>query len=116
MASVRTLTKQPSEVIDVDWNLDKFLDTPTTNGDYVTGVTVVVSSATDGVPANLLLGPGTLPETQILAGKTSGLAGQRVKVWLGGGLNGVTYKITVVATLNSLRVNELDFQIRVREI
>lgn len=114
--SLKTFRKQPAEIKDVDWNLDSFLDTPTTSGDYVASATVTVVSGNTGGAGDLVLGPGTLPDLQILAGKTSGIAGQRIKVWFGAGTNGITYKLTVIATLNSGRVEEKDFQVRVQEI
>lgn len=116
MSSVRTFRKQPSEVKDYDWDLDTFLDTPVTQGDYVTGVVVTVVSGNTGGAGDLVLGPGLLPDFSILAGTTSGVAAQRVKVWVGAGTNGVTYKLRILATLNSGRVEEKDFQIRVQEV
>lgn len=103
--------KQPSEVVDYAIKMTDWFS-PLDDSDYVTGV-VVTGDPVFGAPA-LVLGPGTLPDTTLVS-DNSGLD-RIVKVWLGGGTDGTTYKVKVVITTDLLRVEEVDFKVKVKEI
>lgn len=106
--------KQPSEVRSVDVNFDRWARGANDN-DYVTSATVSVTAGNTGDPNDLVIGPGALPDFTILPGLESGIAAQRVKVWVGAGLTGVRYKVTLIATMHSGNVLETDFTIAVRD-
>lgn len=101
-----TIKKQPAEVIDFDIDYSEFFDG--VDGDTISTVTAVVASGNDGGADDLVLGPGRLPETA-LVGDDKG------KVWLGAGVTGVTYKITVTMTSSAGRVREHDVRVVVKE-
>ncbi len=97
--------KQPADVLDYDIDLRRWFKTLPT--DEVASVTVEVVEG-DGV---LVVGPAPHPGSVIF-----GAAKQQIKVWLGAGTDGVTYKLRVTATTLQDRVKEIDFKIRVREM
>lgn len=88
-----TYTKQPVEVLDYDVDYADWLE----SGDYVVSATAVPS------PAGLTIGMITV-------------LSPRVKVWASGGVDGVTYKVTVTATTHDGRVKQDEFRIRVKDL
>jgi hypothetical protein len=112
---MKTVTKQPAEVQDYDVDFEQYFaefsavdQIVASSGDGTTTVTI-----TEGDGA-LVLGPGSLNDFSILPGRTKGLAGQLIKVWVGAGTAGTTYKITVRAVTQAGRQREVDFKARVR--
>lgn len=101
-----TRQKQPLEVIDVD--IDYTTAFSDSGGDTISTFTAAIASGNDGGADDLVLGPGSLPETALV----SSLIG---KVWIGGGVSGVTYKITVTMLAASGRKWEHDFRVKVKE-
>jgi len=97
--------EQPADVLDYDIDLRRWFKT--LPSDEVASVTVEVTEG-DGV---LVVGPAPHPESVIF-----GDARQQVKVWLGAGTDGQTYKLRVTATTIQDRVKEIDFKLRVREM
>lgn len=86
--------KQPVDQLDYDLDFSDWL----TDTDTITGV-IAVSSNPD--------------ELEVLS---VSLIGAFVKIWVSGGLNGETYKVTSTITTSEGRIKELEFKIRVREL
>lgn len=84
--------KQPSEIQDYDIDFSEYLDAI---GDTASSVTV---TAEIGITVS-----------------SSALIGKVVKVWLTGGSNGETYKITVLLTTAGGRRREADIKVKVKE-
>ena len=85
--------KQPGDQLDYDLDFSEWL----TGSDTITGA-VAVSSEPD--------------ELTVLS---VAIAGTAVKVWIAGGLNGSTYKVTTTVSTAEGRIKELEFKIRVRD-
>lgn len=85
--------KQPADQLDYDLDFSDWL----TDTDTITGVV-----ATSSVPL----------EMPVLSAAVSGAT---AKIWVAGGLNGVTYKVTSTITTSEGRIKELEFKIRVRD-
>lgn len=88
-----TLTKQPGERLDYDVNFEDWL----TDDDTVASAGAVVSPT------------GELAIDDVL------ISNPIVKLWLSGGEDGKTYKITLTATTAFGRIKEAEFRIRVRD-
>jgi hypothetical protein len=88
-----TQIKQPADHLDYDISFADWLP----DDDFVETATASVSPT------------GELVITDIL------VLSPLVKVWLSDGVDGGSYKITVIATTNQGRVKETDFKIRVRD-
>lgn len=101
-----TFIKQPSEILDYMIEADNFFET--NPEDDIQGVTVTTTGT--GIPPELELGPGGLPDFQLL-----GSPPQDYKIWLGGGVDGITYKVTTVMTTQDGRVKEHEFKIKVKD-
>ena len=101
--AIKTFFKQPSEVKDYDINSVDFFEGIV---DYWVSAVVSVDEVT--VPP-LEVGPGTHDDYDL-----TGDPAQTVKVWLGGGLDGTKYKVTVVMTSFAERVEEEEFYIKVK--
>jgi len=88
-------TKQPADIDTVDVS---FVDYLAERGDTGASVAVAVSGPDEALtnPANSLL---------------DGVA----KVWLSGGTNGSTYKVTVSLTTAAGRLKEHDFNVKIKE-
>ena len=97
--------KQPADVLDFDIDLRRWFKT--LPGDEVVSATVEVVEG-DG---SLVLGP-----SPHVAAVIFGDARQMVKIWIGGGTDGQTYKLRALMTTKQDRVKEVDFKLRVREI
>lgn len=87
-----TKFKQPSDQLDYDLDFSEWLDA----GDAITSIETAV------VPAGAL----TIPSTSI--------AGQMVKVWAAGGVDGITYEINITALTSGGRIKEECFKIRIK--
>lgn len=85
---------QPDESLDYDLDYTDWL----TTGDNVSSATVTVTPA-DELAATLVQ-----------------INDPRVKVWLEGGVDGTTYKVSVTMTTADGRVKQDEFKIRVKEI
>ena len=105
--SMETRVKQPREVVDYDIDMREWFKL--LPGDSLASVDLFIDIQSDA--DDLEAGPGVLPDT-VLIGDTNP---QICKVWLGGGRDGVDYKVTAVLTTNGGRVEEVDFIVRVIE-
>ncbi|HJV52790.1 MAG TPA: hypothetical protein VJ652_15085 [Noviherbaspirillum sp.] len=90
-----TVQKQPADQLDYDIDFERWL----TDSDTITTATAAVSGADDFL---------TLQSVQV--------ASPKVKVWLAGGSDGVTYTITVTTSTAGGRIKEEEFKLRVKEI
>jgi hypothetical protein len=88
-----TFIKQPTDVVDYDVEYQEWL----VRGDTLVSATVAITPDTD------------LEEdaTYVLADK--------INIWLSGGLNGSTYKLTVTATTAAGRVRQDEFRVKCKE-
>ena len=89
-----TFVMQPDESLDYDLDYTDWL----TTGDNVSSATVAVAPA-DELAATLVQ-----------------INDPRVKVWLEGGVDGTTYKVSVTMTTADGRVKQDEFKVRVKEI
>ena len=87
-------TKQPGDKLDYDIDATDWL-----NGDTIVSVT---STAT--------------PSGLTVVSSTAVNSGTAAKVWLNGGTDGVTYKVTATMTTNAGRIKEKEFQLKVKEV
>lgn len=85
--------KQPVEVIDYDIDYSQWL----TVGDNVESCVVTVDTAGLDIDATFINDP-------------------RVKIWVSGGVNGVTYKVTATTTTADGRVKQDEFRVKVKDI
>jgi hypothetical protein len=96
MAILGTFTQQPNEVLDYDIDFSQWLP----EADIVDSVVLTVAPSMP-TPPSYAIAPNS----------------ERVKVWVyAGGTNGQTYKFTVRATTNDLRVKEAEFRVRIKEV
>jgi hypothetical protein len=86
-------SKQPVEVVDYDIDYSEWL----TDGDNVQSATVSVAPSGLTIDSVLINDP-------------------RIKVWVSGGTNGSTYKLTVNATTADGRLKQDEFKIRVKDV
>ena len=87
-----TYTKQPADVLDYDVDYAEFLN----------GTDTLASKTVTATPTGINVDSSTI-------------VGTRVKVWLSGGTNGVTYKVTVTATTGDGRVKQDEFKVKVKD-
>lgn len=87
------LEKQPVDYLDYDINFSEWL----VDSDSVESATAVSSVPEELIVSNVMI------------------LSPIIKIWVAGGLNGSTYKITVTATTAEGRIKEVDFMIRVRD-
>ena len=85
--------KQPSESTDYDLDYTEWL----ASGDTVESADVVV-----------------LPDDDTLMVQRF-VTESRIKVWISGGTNGVTYKLTVTATTADGRVKQDEFKVKIKD-
>jgi len=97
--------KQPSDVLDYDIDLRRWFKTLPSDE--------LVSAEVEVVEGDGELAAGPTPHAPVVI---FGDDRQMAKVWLGGGTDGVTYKLRVVLTTLQDRVKEIDFKLRVREM
>ncbi len=88
-----TIIKQPADQLDYDVDYGRWLP----DGDAVTMAETSVE-----------------PQGELIIDSVQ-LTDRTVKVWISGGVDGGTYKITVTASTSGGRIKEADFRIRVRE-
>lgn len=100
----RTFTKQPREVTDYDIDSVEYFEGIDDEWD-----TVVIEVDNVTVPP-LEIGPGALAEYELI-----GDPKHVVKIWIGGGLDGQKYKVTVLMTSLAGRVEEEEFFVKVKE-
>jgi hypothetical protein len=84
--------KQPADQLDYDLDFSEWL----TGTDTITGAV-----ATSSVPAELVV-------------LSVAVSDQAAKVWVSGGIDGTTYKVTATITTSEGRIKENEFKIRVR--
>ncbi len=94
--------KQPAETLDYDIDFSEFL----ADGDTL----VTVGDPPVPSPLDVAVNP-----TGLSLGPTVVIDGKRVKQWLSGGTNGVTYKITLTMTSNAGRIKQVEFVVRVKD-
>jgi hypothetical protein len=94
--------KQPAETLDYDIDFTEFLS----DGD------LLVTTGDPPVPSPLDV---TVVPTGMTLGPTVVLDGKKVKQWLSGGIDGVSYKITLTLTSNAGRVKQVEFVVRVKD-
>ena len=82
--------KQPAENLDYDFDFSAAFP----SGDNISTATGIVT------PTGLTLG-------------TKVINGQIVKQWISGGIDGVTYKVTITATSTAGRIMELELELLV---
>lgn len=85
--------KQPVDHLDYDVDFSRWLP----EDDAITTATAVSDAPTDLVVESVQISSPV------------------VKVWVSGGTNGRSYKITVTASTSGGRIKETEFRIRVRE-
>ncbi len=86
--------KQPADQLDYDLDFSSWLS----GTDEITGV-----EAESDVPDELVI-------------LSASLSDQTAKVWVSGGEDGSTYKVTATISTTEGRVKELEFKIRVRNL
>ena len=86
-------TKQPVDVVDYDIDYSEWL----TTGDNVQSTVVTVTPEGLTVDSVFVNDP-------------------RVKIWVSGGTNGTTYKITATTTTADGRVKQDEFRVKVKDI
>lgn len=94
------MIKEPADQIDYDIDFSRWLP----SDDTILTAVGVVTPAYDAVsnPNGV-----TVVSTQI--------SGSTVKVWVNGGVDGITYKISVTVSTSGGRIKEVDFQVRVKD-
>lgn len=104
--------KQPAEVLPYDMDFAEWL--APLIGDDIESAQVYVSGAINGDIDDLTIDRVTLLAKDIYGQQT--IKASRAKVWLSGGVDGATYKITVRVDTAGGRRKEVDFQLIVREV
>jgi hypothetical protein len=94
--SLKKFTKQPTEVLDYDFLLADWFGT---TGDTALSFTVTV-------PTGI-----TLQSSSVYSGNTI------IKLWISGGVDGITYKFSINVTTASTpaRVKQIDFLVKVKD-
>lgn len=90
---MKKFNKQPADVLDYDIDASEWL----TAGDNVISAAVTITPA--GAMTN--------------SNKT--VSDDRIKIWLSGGDDGVTYKVTTIITTEDARTKEVDFEVKVKD-
>ena len=104
--------KQPAEVLPYDMDFAEWL--APLIGDDIESAQVYVSGAINGDIDDLTIDRVTLLAKDIYGQQT--IRASRAKVWLSGGVDGATYKVTVRVDTAGGRRKEVDFQLIVREV
>lgn len=99
MAVLTTYTQQPADRLDYDVY---YAASPDGTPDFLEPGDSVASITTSVSPADLII--------------SGVLVTPRVKLWVEGGVTGVTYKITITATTTLGRVKQDEIKIKVREL
>lgn len=90
---METVYKQPADVLDYDANFERWLP------EEASITTIEAKSDIDGI---------NIDAVQNL--------GQKVKVWVSGGVDRATYKITVTVGTDMGHVKETEFRLRIKEL
>lgn len=106
--AMKKFEKQPADVLAYDIDFTTWFD-QIPQDDIVTASCSVVT-ATDNEPSNLSV------DSVIKVSSTLGGPAKIAKVWLSGGLDGVTYKLTLTVVTEDGRTKEQDFKMKVKEI
>lgn len=112
MPSLKRFDKQPSERLDYDVDYEDFFGPD--DDDDIDGsgqLTAAVSMADGSTPGPVP--PGLQTDGLVAIG---GVSSRRAKVWLKGGVSGLTYKVTIGATTHQGRIVETDFLVRIKEL
>lgn len=88
-----TKTQQPPENLDYDFDYSNA---------FPAGDNVSVAAVT-ATPTGLTLG-------------NKAYSGQTVKQWISGGTNGITYKVTCIATSDAGRIKELELNLAISDL
>lgn len=94
MAVLETFEKQPVDVLDYDIDYSNWLP----------DVDVVDAVSTNVSPTGLVVNTALITND-----------GTRVKLWVSGGVDGVTYKVEVTATTSEGRVKQDEIRFRCKE-
>lgn len=106
----KTFNKQSREVVDYDIDMtDYFEDLDDADQISNTGTPVTVE-ITPTTLSPLTLGPGGQADYE-----TVGDPRYILKIWLGGGLDGTRYKVTALITTVLGRVEEIEFNVKVKD-
>ncbi|MBP6733348.1 MAG: hypothetical protein KA142_01410 [Chromatiaceae bacterium] len=89
-----TYTKQPAEFLDYDMVYGEWLSA----GDTLTSTVVTVEPA-DGLGVDAVL-----------------VSSPVIKLWLSGGANGTTYKLTLTTTTDAGRIKQDEFKLKVKDL
>jgi len=108
MALLGSFTKQPAEVVDFDIDYSEYFsatDVIVSTGNPPTpfGATIFVTSTTETTPALAVDNSFVLDE------------GKTLKLWISGGTDGATYKVTARVTSSGGRVKEVEFKVKVKD-
>lgn len=95
MAVLEKFEKQPADVQDYDCDFTEYIESM---NETVGAAHTAVATAETGI---------TVESYAIVAGV--------VKVWLSGGTDGETYKVTVTLTTAGTRVKQAEFNVKVKE-
>lgn len=90
--NIGNFTKQPIETLDYDVNYSEWI----TTGDNIEEASVGITP--DGLTVESIF-----------------INDPKVKIWISGGENGTTYKLTITATTADGRVKQDEFRIKVKE-
>jgi hypothetical protein len=94
------MMKEPADQRDYDIDFSRWLPDDDT---------VTTAVATVDPPYDAVANPSGVQVTSI------GVTSPIVKVWANGGLDGITYKISVKVSTNGGRIKEVDFKLRVKD-
>lgn len=104
--SMEEKVKQPREVVDYEIDMRRYFRS--IPEDFITQVDLEIDI--QGDPDDLEIGPGSQPDWVPVGDPI-----HQAKIWVGGGRDGQTYKVTALVTTNRGRVEEVDFLILVEE-
>lgn len=111
--AMKTFTKQPGETLGYDIDFRPWFEQ--IPGDDIESATCVVASASAGDTSDLTIEQVVRMTDDDTPVGSTGLRSHRVKVWLSGGVDGVTYKLTLTIETEDGRVKEVDFRLKVKE-
>lgn len=95
MALLGVVTKQSREVVDTDILYTTYLSTRS--------AVTIISFTSESTPAGLTIDPQLF-------------TGDRIKVTISGGTNGILYKVTVLATTSEGMILEDEFHVSIKNI
>lgn len=104
---MKTFEKQPADVLAYDIDFTEWFEQ--IPRDEIQTLACVVDEATDGDATNLAV------DSVVKVSSTQGGPAKIAKVWVSGGLNAVTYKLTLTMVSEGGRTKEIDFKMKVRD-